>query len=428
MTEQIITHIPVASIVYRSDLYPRTKPDPSKIQEYSQHLDVLPPIEVNQDYILIDGYHRWKGHETAKAETIPVKITQTHSERQIEQLAVERNAAHGLILSQEDKRKYAVRWYGDRTEEEICRILSISHFTYNTWTKAVAEQKAKEQEQAIWDLWLACHKQENIADELGIPRQTVTDKIADFAENVESYNFGIFRNFEQDESESSGRRVYNLWNFAKANNEVRHFGNIPPEIIDNLLYLYTQPLDIVFDPFGGGGSTIDKCIERKRRYYVSDLTPIPARADIRAHDITTGLPDDLPVPDLVFLDPPYWKQAEEKYSDKPTDLSNISLEDFLSHIGAIARAVKRKWSNAKRETGTLALIIGPWKNEGQYLDLALLCYERLSKYLTLKQRVIVPYSTQVHGGAYVKRAKEQKELLYLYRDLLIFGYQNGGKE
>lgn len=429
MTENsVVQNILVSAVVFRQDLYPRTKPDPRKIQEYSENLNVLPPIEVNQDYILIDGYHRWKAHETAKAETIPVKITTTGSERELEQLAVKRNAEHGLILSQDDKRKYAARWYGDLTEAEICRILSISHGSYLAWTKTVAEQKAKEQEQAIWDLWLACQTQEAIAEQLGVVQKTVSNKIEDFSKKVNSDDFTIFRNFEDDESEKSGRRVYNLWNFAKATNEVRHFGNIPPEIIDNLLYLYTKPLDIVFDPFGGGGSTIDKCMERKRRYYVSDLTPIPARSDIRQHDITTGLPDDLPVPDLVFLDPPYWKQAEEKYSDKPTDLGNVELEAFLTTLADIAKAVKRKWSNAKRPSGTLALIIGPWKQEGAYLDLALLCYERLSKYLSLKQRVIVPYSTQVHGGAYVKQAKEKKELLYLYRDLLIFGYQNGGEK
>ena len=43
----------------------------------------------------------------------------------------------------------------------------------------------------------------------------------------------------------------NIWNFSKATNEVRHFGNIPPEIIDNLLYYFTEPHDVVFDPFGG---------------------------------------------------------------------------------------------------------------------------------------------------------------------------------
>jgi hypothetical protein len=36
------------SIVYRQDLYPRFKPNPSKIQEYAENIERLPPIELNQ--------------------------------------------------------------------------------------------------------------------------------------------------------------------------------------------------------------------------------------------------------------------------------------------------------------------------------------------------------------------------------------------
>jgi DNA modification methylase len=228
---------------------------------------------------------------------------------------------------------------------------------------------------------------------------------------------GIFDNFSPE--------LYTIWNFAKATNDVRHFGNIPPEIAENLLYYYTKPFDVVFDPFGGGGSTLDVCQKRERRCYISDLNPIPAREnDIRKHDISTGLPDDLPVPDLVFLDPPYWQQAKEKYSTDATDLANIELEPFLDSIGAIARDIKTKWRKSKRECGTLALIIGPCKEDGKKIDLPLLCYERISKYLTLSERVIVPYSTQVHGGAYVNMAKQRKELLYLHRDLMVFQWHS----
>jgi hypothetical protein len=166
--------------------------------------------------------------------------------------------------------------------------------------------------------------------------------------------------------------------------------------------------------------TIDVCTQWLRRYYVSDLTPIPARAgSIRQGDITQGLPGDLPVPDLVFLDPPYWEQAKGKYSDKPSDLGNVDLGAFVACIGSIAKDVKRKWGG-NRPNGRLALIIGMWKHEGAYLDLPFLCYTAIAKYLDLDIRIQVPYSTQVHGGAFVKMAKERKEILYLSRDLMVF--------
>jgi len=412
----------ITEVVYREDLYPRFKPNPSTIQTYSENLDQLPPIEINQHRELLDGYHRWKAHETAGAEEVEATITETKSDAEARLIAIERNAKHGQQLTRDEKKAIANRLYGELPEDAICKALAISRKTFARMTEQKAKQQDEEATRKIFDMHLACYTQEAIAHSLKMPRQTVTDKIADFAENGQLSDLGIFGNFEQDEPEKSGRRIYTVWNFPKANNEVRHFGNIPPEIIDNLLYLYTDPLDVVFDPFGGGGSTVDKCVERQRRYYVSDLNPIPARSDIRQHDITTGLPEDLPLPDFVFLDPPYWKQAEQKYSNSHTDLGNVDLEAFLDTIGDIAKAVKRKWANAKRERGVLALIIGPWKDNGHMLDLPFLCYERIAKYLPLIQRIVVPYSTQVHGGAYVAAAKKKRELLYLHRDLMVFGY------
>jgi hypothetical protein len=403
----------VDELVWREDLYPRLTPDAQKIQTYAENTDVLPPVEVNQNNILIDGYHRWRAFQTAKLAEIPVIVTHTDSEEQLLMLAVERNAKHGLQLSNEEKSKYAVRWWDIRPQDEICRVLSISAATFNRWTRNKREQREEEIKKEIIARWMRCETHEAIAEAVGIPRRTVSDKIADFGETNQMSDSAIFRDFEP--------QIYTVWNFGKSTNEVKHFGNIPPEILDNLLYYYTKPLDVVFDPFGGGGMSIDVCKKRQRRYYVSDLTPIPARiTEIRQHDITTGLPDDLPVPDLVFLDPPYWKQAAGRYSDKDTDLGNVELDAFLDTIGNIARDVKRKWGTG-RPDARLAIIVGPWKQDGTYIDLPFLCYERIAKYLTLDVRVQVPYSTQVHGGAFVKMAQEKKQLLYLTRDLMVFG-------
>ena len=258
---------------------------------------------------------------------------------------------------------------------------------------------------------LACHTQAEIAERVGLTREAVTMFLQKMSKEYQENQIDIFRNFDP--------QIYTVWNFAKLTNKTRVFGSIPQEIIDNLLYYYTNPFDVVFDPFAGGGSTIDKCIERKRRCYASDLSPIVERGDIRQWDITSGLPDDLPVPDFVFLDPPYWKQAEGKYSKKDTDLGNVDLDSFLDVIGNTARDIKRKWGKS-RPRARLALIIGILKQDREYVDLPFLCYQRIEKYLELDVRIQVPYSTQVHSGNYVKMAKEAKELLYLSRDLMVF--------
>ncbi|NDD85688.1 hypothetical protein EBZ38_15610 [bacterium] len=122
--------INVKDIVFREDLYPRLKPNPSKIHEYSQNIDVLPPIEVNQNNILIDGYHRWKAHETIGIEEVPCVIIQTVSEQELLMLAVRKNATAGQQLTQSEKKKYAIQWWNVLPEKEIIQTLSISERTF----------------------------------------------------------------------------------------------------------------------------------------------------------------------------------------------------------------------------------------------------------------------------------------------------------
>ena len=99
----------ITDIIWREDLYPRFKPSPTKIVEYSEVIELLPPIDIDQHNILIDGYHRLKAHETAKKEEINCNIIQVKSEAELEQLAVQKNSQHGLQLSQKEKKVYAVR-------------------------------------------------------------------------------------------------------------------------------------------------------------------------------------------------------------------------------------------------------------------------------------------------------------------------------
>jgi ParB-like chromosome segregation protein Spo0J len=132
--------INVKDIVFREDLYPRLKPNPVKIQEYSQNIDVLPPIEINQTNILIDGYHRWKAHETVGIEEIPCIIIKTVSEQELLMLAVRKNATAGQQLTQSEKKKYAIQWWNVLAEKEIIQTLSISERTFRDFTKDKRKQ------------------------------------------------------------------------------------------------------------------------------------------------------------------------------------------------------------------------------------------------------------------------------------------------
>ena len=46
--------------------------------------------------------------------------------------------------------------------------------------------------------------------------------------------------------------IYNIWKQQTKTEGSSHFGNSEVRWVDDLLYLYTRPFDVVVDPFAGG--------------------------------------------------------------------------------------------------------------------------------------------------------------------------------
>ena len=415
----------VSEIVYREDLYPRINHDPALVQRYAGNLEILPAIEVNQHNELIDGWHRWTAHRKAEAETINVKVTPTKNETEFLKLAIERNSNHGKQLEETDKKSMAIRLYNagaGESKDEIARVLSVTVRSVTSYLNDIEKQLREERKQKIFDMWMACHTQDEIAEATGSKQQTVGDEIATFTEIGNVSNFGKSLDFTRDNEFQPP--LYNLWTFAKKTNGVSHFGNSEQRIVDNLLYLYTEPFDIVVDPFAGGGSTIDACKYRLRRYWVSDRKPIPEREkEIRKHDLMVdGLPPlnrNWSNVALTYLDPPYWRQAAGMYSNDPTDLANMPLEDFTKAMVDLVKGIASKQSK-----GVIALIIQPtqWKSDGkQFADHVLDIVAGVgNKKLVLENRVSCPYSTEQYNAQQVTWAKENKKLLVVTRELIVW--------
>jgi len=417
------TLIPVSDVVYRGDLYPRLKTDPTTVQKYAEDLTVLPPIEVNQDNELIDGWHRWTAHKKNEEAEIRVVVTKTASDAELLELAIERNAAHGLQLSQADKRDMARRIYGATAEREreakkkqLAKILSVSERAVRDWLSRMDKDAKDARKVRIFELWLACNTQQEIADAVGVPKGTI-DAIC--LEMASSPNLSKPDQSSADHATDFDPPLYNVWKQQGKSNGVGHFGNTEVRWLDNLLYLYTDPFDVVVDPFAGGGSTIDVCCKRFRRYFVSDRNPIIEReTEIRQHDITDGIPKVPRWKDvkLVYLDPPYWKQAEGRYSDDGEDLANMSLDDFSTVLSGTIKKFARKLSDAY-----VALIIQPtqWRApERQYTD-HIADMLRLVK-LPVEMRIQCPYESQQCTPQMVDWAKENQTVLVLSRELVVW--------
>ena len=215
--------------------------------------------------------------------------------------------------------------------------------------------------------------------------------------------------------------IYNVWKKQTKSNQVSHFGNTESQWLDNLLYLYTDPFDVVVDPFAGGGSTIDVCKARGRRYFVSDRKPIIEREhEIRAQDIVeSGLPKPPMWKDvkLVYLDPPYWKQAENQYSKDPTDLANMDLETFNKTLSSLICQFSKKLYPGSH----VALIIQPtqWKSPGRHFTDHVGDMLR-GVNLPVEMRYSVPYESQQCTAQMVNWAKENKHCLVLTREIVVW--------
>lgn len=420
----VVVELNVSDIVFRQDLYPRIETSSTTVQKYAEDVEILPPIEVNQNNEMIDGWHRWTAHRKVKAEKIRATVTRTKSDAELLELAIARNATHGLQLSQADKRDMARRIYGgtaekdrDATKVRLGKVLSVSDRTVRDWLSRLDKDAKDARDRRIFDLWLACWTLEEIAAEFGLDHKSVSGVLG------ESADLPKLPKPQQAAAEhvtDFAPPIYNIWKQQEKTAGSGHFGNTEVLWLDNLLYLYTKPFDVVIDPFAGGGSTIDLCRKRFRRYFVSDRLPIVEREkEIRKHDLAIdGLmkPPQWKDVRLVYLDPPYWKQAEGKYSKDKTDLANMTLELFTETLAGIVNGYAKKLSDAY-----IALVIQPtqWNApERQYVDHIGDMLRAIK--LPVEMRYSVPYESQQCNAQMVEWAKAEKRCLVLTREIVIW--------
>ena len=405
-----MVRMPVSEVVFRQDLYPRLTHDPALVQKYQDNLEVLPPIEVNQNNILIDGWHRWAAHRQAGYTTIEAMVVETESEAEVLRLSVLRNAAHGKQMSYKDKRAFARKMYAakEMTADDLQRLLSVSKRWMEGALKDLRKAEKEEQARQIRNLWTLAYSNVEIATKLGIDEGTVRN--TDLAPTPAA--------FEKPP-------LYDVWTANKSTNAVAHPGQTAQDKIEKLLYLYTDPGDIVIDPFAGGGSTIDVCRKYGRRCLASDLTPIASReSEIRQHDIMTGLlkPPLWKDVSLVYLDPPYGAQVKGKYSDKEEDLANIDHDELTEKLYEIIAAYFQKLPDGAH----IALIIQApqWFSENKRRHDHVW---RLAEF-GLKppvERIQCPYSPYQAQPQMVNWAKENRRILTISREIVVWEVDNG---
>ena len=485
---EIIT-IKVNEIVFDKAYYTRTESQsPAKVQEYAKSIEtgVFPPILISETNILLDGWHRWKAAQDRNIESLEAEVLDTTvfvihdaitGETKPDLFVIRRKAAranfrHGQPQTEGELKKMIRDEYRAKMEgldqkgraalkKEMAEDYSRSERYIRDTTSRIDKDLKAELRETAFNMWMACHSAQEIADAVGYSEKAVREYLdllrnrenADDCENpVSSENHALTETREFDDEEAGDSNglgvykldkrllikanhmdehyqppIYNIWRQKEKSNEVSHFGNSEISFLDNLLYLYTKPFDIVIDPFAGGGSAIDLCKMRLRRYLVSDRKPIDVRSDIRQHDIKDGVlsPPQWKDVRLVYLDPPYWIQAKGQYSQDDDDLGNMSLDKFNESLASLVKQYAEKIKRA-RVNAYIALIIQPtqWKSpDRQYTD-HIGDMLRMVK-LPVQMRYSVPYESQQYTAQMVDWAKQNKQCLVLTREIIVWGVGNG---
>lgn len=93
--------VPIESIIFDRKLYPRSEFDLEYVRELAEVVGDLPPIEINQHNVLIDGRYRLEAHKARGLKRIRVTMTEVPNDLEHKRLAARRNSSWGLRLSNE---------------------------------------------------------------------------------------------------------------------------------------------------------------------------------------------------------------------------------------------------------------------------------------------------------------------------------------
>jgi hypothetical protein len=227
-------------------------------------------IKIAQGRILVDGFHRWQAHKREGKATIEAIDLGPLSDSEIFKQAIKLNCEHGYQLEEKDKQRHAQSFWGklahlSDTEryEELCELFSVSRSTIERWTKVERQKEKEEKETKAWEIWLDCWSERAIGEEIGVAHETVSNWLAKKRQMPE---------FSQP---PASLQHFDIWDFAKLDPTAGSaiFGRMPAQIVENLLWLYTDVGSIIVDPFAGSGTTIDVAKRVGRRVWASDLTP-----------------------------------------------------------------------------------------------------------------------------------------------------------
>lgn len=430
-------------------LQPREHFDREKIQELANSIskvNLIQPIIVRPKgnyFEIISGERRWKASQIAGLKKIPAIIKSLGDDQILVESLIENVHREDLSVGEKIKALEKIRKLqglepnGRGLYTTLSKITGISLNSIAMWydeTNVRKKTNADVSSTVIQETRGLPEKDRikllKVADRKEIGGRRIRDYVSTIKISPEPIKQKLLRG--QIEPERAMRliepittqfepRIYNVWNFMECDSRFGrdgYPGRIPGQIVQNVLHYFTKEGDLVVDPMGGSGTTVDVCKSMKRRFLCYDISLLRDRNDVKFHDMRFGFPQETKNCDFIFLDPPYWRLKKGHYAKE--SVSNLSVDGWLDFMRKLA---KNCYTTVKRG-GHVALLIEAFLDErvtGQFLDFPFECLQFFKNAgFTEIQRISVPISSQVKSVQDVEYAKRKKIMLDLNRDLIIF--------
>src|SRR6266511_3726610 len=150
--------------------------------------------------------------------------------------------------------------------------LKVGESTVRLWTKNARTAQERQRRARAWSLWLDGLSYDEIAAELDTPKATIGNWIS--SQNANLSELGRTPPGATEDRPWGNIAHFDIWQFPTADKDdgqQSYFGAVPPQVMENLLWFYTEPGDVVVDLFAGSGTTIDVAKRMGRRVWASDV-------------------------------------------------------------------------------------------------------------------------------------------------------------
>lgn len=409
--------------------------DDDLVESIQQH-GIIEPLVISPERIVISGHRRLAAAAQLGLKTVPARVERfddettalvefnrqrlkTWSERyrelQVLLPHLRKNAAERRL---DGARRGAARRHG-LPETHVGRMHGRSR-VYDDASQLTGLSREK-----IRKLIRICEAVEtkiasrSIIDELDAGRTTVHQAYLAVkrSEAADLQRAKIQVQTASGEYELNGElQPFDVWSFARRDRRFDDLdggsGSPPAQVWINLIHYFTSEGDLVLDPMAGTG-TVQRVAEWMRRHCESyDIRP--RGPGVKKHDLLHGPPRLEEAPKLIILDPPLGDQRV--YSRARHDLSRCgSFDEYFSRLEtSIGHCL-----TILPEDGHIAIVIGNGHMHGEDRDLCWEVARVLDQRACLVRRVSVPYSTSQHPGRAVAKARANKAMLALTREVLI---------